>query len=118
MTRVALVAVAFIAVLALAAPPVTRAAACQKRFKALCEVMQRCSVVTEDLGGPQCEAIDPGCTGLQGKASYDDAAVEECVAGLKKVTCEKKVDPNDPEFDFEAKVPACRKLAVAADAGP
>ncbi len=117
MTRVALVAAVFLAVLALAAPPVTRAAACQKRFKALCEVMQRCSVGAEDLGGPACEAIDPGCSSLSGKARYDEAAVDACVVGLKKLTCAKKVDPNDPEADFEARVPECRKLSIADDAG-
>ena len=98
-----------------AAGAISRSASCWKRFNALCGVMQRCSSGAEDMGGARCEAIDPGCDALDGQASYPAAAVDACLAGLEKLSCGGKADPNDrTAMDFEGKVAACRKL-VAAD---
>ena len=71
--------------------------------------------VRRGLGGQRCEAIDPGCDRLGGKASYTAAQVEACVAGLQQVTCRARVDPFT--FDVEAQVPACKAMDLA-DARP
>lgn len=93
---------------------ITKVESCRKRFTALCRAMQRCTTVPEDLGGPNCEAIDPGCDGLKGQAAYDTATVDSCVSGLEKLTCAQKLDPNDPAAaDLETRVPSCKKLLDA-----
>ncbi len=93
----------------------SRVEACKARFAASCAAMQRCALNAEDLGGQRCEAIDPGCDRLGGKASYTAAQVEACVAGLQQVTCRARVDPFT--FDVEAQVPACKAMDLA-DARP
>lgn len=94
---------------------ISRAEACKLRFEAFCAVMHRCSTGAEDLGGPGCDAIDPGCDQLQGPSASTRAEVEACVEGLKKVTCRAKVDPTEAAM-LEEGVPACRALAVVDDA--
>ena len=98
------------------AKPLSKATACKLRFEAFCALMQRCSTASEDLGGPKCEAIDPGCAGLQGPTSYDRAALDACIAGLNKVKCEARVDPSEAAR-LEDGVAACASLR-AADESP
>ena len=95
------------------AKPISRASACKIRFEAFCAVMHRCSTGAEDLGGPGCEAIDPGCDGLQGNAGYRREAVEACISGLSKLSCAVRVDPSQVA-QLEEGVGACAAL-IAAD---
>lgn len=95
--------------------PISRATACKLRFEAFCAVMHRCSTGAEDLGGPGCEAIDPGCDALQGNAGYQREAVEACLSGLNKLACAVRVDPSDVAR-LEEGVEACAVL-IAADEG-
>lgn len=94
--------------------PISRATACKLRFEAFCAVMHRCSTGAEDLGGPGCEAIDPGCDQLQGNASYPRDAVEACLSGLLKLTCKVRVDPSEAA-GLEESVAACAALSTADD---
>lgn len=105
----------FIAATALAADtakPISRADACKLRFEVFCAVMHRCSTGAEDLGGPGCEAIDPGCDRLQGPAKYSRPALEACLSGLRKVTCEARVDPSDAAR-LEDGVASCAALPAS-----
>jgi hypothetical protein len=92
--------------------PVSKATACKVRFEAFCALMQRCSAGSEDLGGKKCEAIDPGCVGLKGNATYDRAALDACIAGLNKLTCESRVDPTQAAR-LEDSVAACAALGAS-----
>ena len=94
-----------------AGKPLSRAAVCRLRFEAFCAVMHRCSTGAEDLGGPGCEAIDPGCDQLQGEVKYPRAALDACLSGLRKLTCEVRVDPNHVAR-LEEGVAACAALSA------
>jgi len=105
----------FLAATALAADagrPISRADACKLRFEVSCAVMHRCLKGAEDLGGPGCEAIDPGCDRLQGAAKYSRPALEACLSGLRKVSCEVRVDPSDAAR-LEEGVASCAALAAS-----
>lgn len=95
-----------------AGKPIARAAACKLRFEASCAFMHRCSTGAEDLGGPKCEAIDPGCDQLKGNAKYSREAVDACIAGLRKVACDARVDPSEAS-QLEEGVGACAALDEA-----
>lgn len=96
---------------ATASAAISRTAACWARFNALCGAMQACAKNAEDMGA-KCEAIDPGCDKLSGSAPVTQAKVDECVAGLKKLSCHERVDPADL-LDLESRVPACKAIALA-----
>lgn len=108
--------VACLAASALAAdPPISRVVVCKLRFEAFCAVMHRCSTGAEDLGGPGCEAIDPGCDQLEGSAKYARGAVEACLSGLRQLSCAVRVDPSEAAR-LEEGVAACAALAASDEA--
>lgn len=94
--------------------PLSRAAACKLRFEAFCAVMHRCSTGADDLGGPGCEAIDPGCDRLEGTASYPRDTLDACLSGLSKLTCKVRVDPSKAA-GLEESVAACAAMTTADD---
>lgn len=94
---------------------VSRVDACKKRFAAACKLVQRCAPWAQDMGGKNCEAIDPGCAKLASTPAYQSSDVNQCVSQLESLSCPKSsLDPNDPDaLDFERHASACRQLALA-----
>ena len=89
----------------------TLAESCRARFAAQCTVLKKC------LGGGlelPCDQAGALCDQLQGKAPYSRNQMQACAKGIARLRCDTPVDPSNPaSLDFEARVPACKKVMAA-----
>lgn len=89
----------------------TLAESCRARFAAQCKVLKKC------LGGDvelPCDQAGALCDQLQGKAPYSRKELQACAKGIANLRCDAPVDPtNLAALDFEARVPACKKVMAA-----
>jgi hypothetical protein len=61
-----------------------------------------------------CDELVGMCGGLEGKAPYSRKELQACVKGIAGLRCDTPIDPANPaSFDFEGRVPACKKVVAA-----